>query len=145
MNPSLWSARWLASACDDPTACLREWRLSERGVALLPAGRLWDALAVPEMLGHSLLNAYSRCGHPTAGPVLRNSRRQELVLLMTPGSPATRLERAARYLTTGTWLAVPDPGRKVAGLSWLVPPDGSGTLFSLRDVYPALAPRPSAE
>lgn len=145
MNPSLHPARWLASACDDPTACLREWRLSERGVVLLPAGRLWDALAVPETLGHSLLNAVARCGHPKTGPVLHNSRRQELVLLMTPGSPATRLERAARYLTTGTWLAVPDPGRRVSGLSWLIPPDGSGTLFSPRDVYPALTPRVSAK
>lgn len=144
MNSFLWAARWLASACDDPTACLREWKLSERGVVLLPAGRLWDALAVPETLGHSLLNAVARCGQPTTGPVLRDNRRQELVLLMTPGSPATRLERAARYLTTGSWLAVPDPGRKVAGLSWLVPPDGHGTLFSPRDVYPALAPRRSA-
>ena len=145
MNPSLWSARWLASAGDDPTACLREWRLSEWGVVLLPAGRLWDALAVPETLGHSLLNSFARSGHPTTGPVLRNTRRQELVLLMTPGSPATRLGRAARHLTTGTWLAVPDPGRRVSGLSWLVPPDGSGTLFSPRDVYPALAPRRSAK
>lgn len=145
MIPSLCSARWLASACDDPTVCLREWRLSERGVVLLPAGRLWDALAVPETLGHHLLNAVTRCGQPTTGPVLRNSRRQELVLLMTPGSPATRLERAARYLTTGTWLAVPDPGRRVAGLSWLIPPDGRGTLFSPMDVYPALAPGRSAK
>ncbi|GGT80408.1 hypothetical protein GCM10010272_26010 [Streptomyces lateritius] len=145
MTPSLWSARWLASACDDPTTCLREWRLSERGVVLLPAGRLWDALAVPETLGHGLLNAVARRGHPTTGPVLRNSRRQELVLLMSPGSTATRLEKAARYLTTETWLAVPDPGRKVAELSWLVPPDGKGTLFSPTDVYPALTPRQSAK
>lgn len=144
MNPSLKSVRWLASACDDPTACLREWRLSARGVVLLPAGRLWDALAVPEDLGHSLLNAVARCGQPRSGPVLRDSSRQELVLLMTPGSPTARLERTARYLTTGTWLAVPDPGRRVPGLSWLVPPDGTGTLFSPRDVYPALAPRRSA-
>ncbi|GGT15371.1 hypothetical protein GCM10010222_66840 [Streptomyces tanashiensis] len=109
-------------------------------MALLPAGRLWDALAVPEMLGHSLLNAVARNGQPATGPVLRNSRRQELVLLMTPGKPAMNLERAARHLTTGTWLAVPDPSRKVTGLSWLVPPDGHGTLFSPRDVYPVLTP-----
>ncbi|CAM5532375.1 hypothetical protein STANM309S_06782 [Streptomyces tanashiensis] len=73
------------------------------------------------MLGHSLLNAVARNGQPATGPVLRNSRRQELVLLMTPGKPAMSLERVARHLTTGTWLAVP-PGRKVTGLSWLVPP-----------------------
>ena len=77
MNSSLWSARWLASACDDPISSLREWRLSERGVMLVPAGRLWDALAVPETLGHSLLNAVARSGHARTGPVLRNSRRQE--------------------------------------------------------------------
>lgn len=140
MNSSLWSARWLASACDDPISSLREWRLSERGVMLVPAGRLWDALAVPETLGHSLLNAVARSGHARTGPVLRNSRRQEFVLLVTPGSPAARLERAARYMTTGTWLAVPDPARAVTGLTWIIPPDGRGTLFSPNDLYPALAP-----
>ncbi|MFH9725469.1 hypothetical protein ACH4M4_21260 [Streptomyces sp. NPDC017254] len=143
MNLSLRSVRWLASACDDPTVCLSEWGLSERGVALLPVGRLWDALAVPEMPGRSLLKAVARRGQPTAGPVLHDSRRQELVLLMTPGGPAAKPERTARYLTTGTWLAVPDPGRKVTGLSWLVPPDGRGTLFSPREVYAALEPRRS--
>ncbi|MFF5923710.1 hypothetical protein ACFY8C_36125 [Streptomyces flavochromogenes] len=141
MNSSVRSVRWLASVCDDPAVCLSEWRLSERGVVLLPAGRLWDALAVPEALGHSLLNAVARCGRSTTGPVLRDSRRRELLLLMTPGSPVTRPGRAARYLTTGTWLAVPDPGRRVTGLSWLVPPDGRGTLFSPHEVYAALEPR----
>lgn len=140
MNSSLWSARWLASACDDPVSSLREWRLSERGVMLVPAGRLWDALAVPETLGHSLLNAVARSGRPRTGPVLRSSRRREFVLLVTPDGPAARLQRAARYMTTGTWLAVPDPGRAVTGLSWIIPPDGRGTLFSPKDVYTALAP-----
>lgn len=141
MYSSLRSVRWLASVCDDPNTCLSEWGLSDRGVALLPVGRLWDALAVPEALGHGLLNAVARHGRSTTGPVLRNSRRQELVLLMAPGGPATKLGRVARYLTTGTWLAVPDPGRKVTGLSWLVPPDGRGALFSPREVYAALEPR----
>ncbi|MFD7324003.1 hypothetical protein ACFV9D_23350 [Streptomyces sp. NPDC059875] len=145
MTGAMWSARWLASACDDPAGCLREWQVGQQGVVLVPAGRVWDALAVPEMLGRSLLNAVARSGHPATGPVLVDSRRQELVLLMDPGSPPARLDRAARYLTSGTWLAIPDPGRrKVTGLSWLVPPDGKGTLFSPTDLYPSLTPHPPA-
>ncbi|MFI6419514.1 hypothetical protein ACIBG6_19235 [Streptomyces sp. NPDC050842] len=113
---------------------------------LLPAGRMWDALAVPEILGRSLLAAIARSGQSGSGPVLGDSKRQELVLLMTPGTPPpTGLDRAARYLTSGAWLAVPDPDRQATGLAWLVAPDGRGTLFSPTDVYPLLPQHPSVK
>ncbi|SEE24161.1 hypothetical protein SAMN05428939_7847 [Streptomyces sp. TLI_105] len=146
MTGTVKAARWLASAGDDPAGCLREWRTGLQGVVLLPAGRMWDALVVPEILGRSLLTAIARSGHSAMGPALRDSRRQELVLLMASGSPPpTRLHRAARYLTSGRWLAVPDPARRVTGLSWLLPPDGTGRLFSPTDVYPLLASHRSAK
>ncbi|MEV7565402.1 hypothetical protein [Streptomyces tanashiensis] len=114
--------------------------MSEWGVALLPAGRLWDAVAVPEPLGYGLLDAVAPGGHAPTGPVLCDHKRHELVLLTTPGSPPAELGEAARYLTTGTWLAVPDPARLVDRLSWLAAPDGSGRLFSPNALWHALAP-----
>ncbi|MFF2571397.1 hypothetical protein [Streptomyces sp. NPDC058084] len=140
MFSSWWSTRWLASACDDPVTCLKEWRLSESGVALLPAGRLWDALAVPESLGYGLLGSIAPGGHTPAGPVLRDRKRHELVLLTTPAEPPGALGQVARHLTTGTWVAVPDPARSVEDLSWLAPPDGSGRLFSPEALRCALTP-----
>lgn len=146
MTGAVRASRWLASAGDDPAGCLREWRTGLQGVVLLPAGRMWDALAVPEILGRSLLSAIARSGHAAMGPVLFDSRRQELVLLTASSSPPpTRLPRTARYLTSGRWLAVPAPARMVTGLSWLLPPDGTGRLFSPTAVYPLLSPRPSAK
>ncbi|SEC10920.1 hypothetical protein SAMN05428939_1586 [Streptomyces sp. TLI_105] len=146
MTGAMRSARWLASACDDPAGCLREWRVGPRGVVLLPAGRMRDALAVPEILGRGLLAAIARSRRSGSGPVLGDSRCQELVLLMTPGTPPpTGLDRAARYLTSGAWPAVPDPDRQATGPAWLVAPDGCGTLCSPTDVSPLLPQHPSAK
>ncbi|MBT2444445.1 hypothetical protein J7E93_30985 [Streptomyces sp. ISL-36] len=145
MNRYVRAAVWLASAADDPGGCLREWSIGPRGVVLLPAGRRWDALSVPERVGHSLLSALARrAARRRPGPVIADRRAQQLVLLLAPGSTAPPLGRGARYLTNGTWLAVPALDRPVSGLQWLVRPDDHGTLFTPADVYRVLDARRAA-
>ncbi|MET9433240.1 hypothetical protein [Streptomyces sp. NPDC006551] len=142
MNAHSQAAHWLASAADDPRGCLREWRMGQRGVVLLPAGRRWDALSLPERVGHGLLSALTRgAARRRTGPVLLDHRSRRLVLLLAAGSPAPELARGARHLSSGTWLAVPALDRPISGLRWLIRPDGRGTLFAPADIYRALVAR----
>ncbi|AUG79901.1 hypothetical protein CFP65_5191 [Kitasatospora sp. MMS16-BH015] len=104
---------WLAAAAPDPAACRREWAAT--GLALIPAGRRWDVLLVPRVLGE--LTAL------TGGPVYRSG--DELGFLVPVGTAARWVGTGIRSAGHGTWLAVPHP-RSV--LHWRVPPDGSGRL-----------------
>ncbi|MFJ8544229.1 hypothetical protein ACIRFH_19780 [Streptomyces sp. NPDC093586] len=119
---------WLASVAPDPGACRREWERNPQGIALLPAGKAWDVLFLPSRLGCPTLDVLFRV-LDQPGPVLADSRDARTGFLVPPGTAARWLGTGVRTAGPGTWIVVPHPGRpSAAGVRWLIPPDGSGTL-----------------
>ncbi|WP_431037167.1 hypothetical protein ACQYWQ_23165 [Streptomyces sp. P6-2-1] len=118
---------WLASAAPDPASCLRRWERDPRGTALLPAGRVWDVLVLPGLLGRATLEILGRLVE-RPGPVLADAGRDRLGFLVPVGTAAQWAGGGARCAGHGTWLVVPRPGETADGISWIVPPDGSGVL-----------------
>ncbi|MFH8222662.1 hypothetical protein ACH4C2_24270 [Streptomyces sp. NPDC018057] len=127
MTGTKTAVEWLASAAPDPRACRKEWERNPRGVALLPAGKVWDVLFLPGELGYPTLDVLSRV-LDQLGPVLADFGDQRLGFLVPPGTAARWLGTGVRSAGAGTWIVVPYPGRTAGTLRWLVPPDGSGTL-----------------
>ncbi|TDU03931.1 hypothetical protein EDD99_2379 [Streptomyces sp. 846.5] len=121
------AVEWLSAAAPDPEACRWEWERSALGIALLPAGRLWDVLIVPGELGRITVDVLLRL-ESEPGPVLADFGDFRVGFFVPPGTAARWVGTGVRTAGPGAWLAVPYPGRAGRGLRWLVPPDGSGTL-----------------
>ncbi|AEW96835.1 MULTISPECIES: bifunctional DNA primase/polymerase [Streptomycetaceae] len=121
------AADWLASAAPDPRACRWAWERDPNGVALLPAGRRWDVAITDGTLGRTALAVLVRlAGRP--GPVLATAGETRLGWLVPPGTGRYWVATGVRTAGSGSWIAVPHPGRRPRGIRWLVPPDGSGRL-----------------
>jgi len=121
------AVEWLVAASPDPDTCRWEWERSSTGIALLPAGRIWDVLIVPGELGRTTVDVLLRLvAEP--GPVLADFGDFRVGFFVPPGTAAGWVGTGMRTAGQGTWLAVPHPGRAGRGLRWLVPPDGSGVL-----------------
>ncbi|MFE7214770.1 hypothetical protein ACFY0A_35745 [Streptomyces sp. NPDC001698] len=118
---------WPASVAPDPEACRREWESDPQGVALLPAGKAWDVLILPGMLGCPTLDVLTR-GLDRPGPVLADFGDERTGFFVPPGTAARWLGTGIRTAGLGTWIVVPYPGRSTGRVRWLVTPDGSGTL-----------------
>jgi hypothetical protein len=121
------AVEWLASAAPDPEACRRDWERGPRGIALLPAGKVWDVLILPSGLGYPTLDVLTRV-LDRPGPVLADFGDARTGFFVPPGTAARWVGTGIRTVGAGTWIVVPYPGRMAGGLRWLVPPDGSGTL-----------------
>ncbi|SCD58864.1 hypothetical protein GA0115240_11565 [Streptomyces sp. DvalAA-14] len=118
---------WLVSAAADPEGCRFEWERNPLGVALLPAGRLWDILILSGELGYPTLDVLTRLtGRP--GPVLADFGDSRLGFFVPPGTAGRWLGTGVRAIGRGTWIVVPYPGRPTGGVRWLIPPDGTGHL-----------------
>ncbi|MFI7013425.1 hypothetical protein [Streptomyces sp. NPDC050164] len=121
------AVEWLAAAATDPRGCKRQWR-GETGIAVLACGRFWDVLSVPEELGVLALGALLRT--PQApGPVLTDTAARRVGFFLPPDPMGRWVGPNVRYLGKGAWVTVPAPHLAGGGLRWLVPPDGTGTLF----------------
>jgi hypothetical protein len=129
---------WLAAAAPDPWTCAREWERSESGVALLPAGRLWDVLIVPRELGVEALEVVLRMTGGRPGPTLGDFHAHRVGFFIPPAAGRCWVGTRMRCAGKGSWIAVPKPLWCSGGIRWLVPPDGSGTLHSLDVLEAAL-------
>ncbi|MEU1819612.1 hypothetical protein ABZ543_31210 [Streptomyces roseifaciens] len=118
---------WLATAAPDPGTCRWEWERNPLGVALLPAGRLWDVLILPSELGRPTLEILTRCT-ARVGPVLADFGDCRMGFFVPPGTAARWFATGVRAAGDGNWIVVPHPGRAASGVRWVVPPDGDGTL-----------------
>ncbi|MET7438388.1 hypothetical protein ACWERY_38570 [Streptomyces sp. NPDC004082] len=127
MTGAKTAVEWLASAAPDPEACRWEWERNPTGVALLPAGRLWDVLILPGELGYPTLDVLTRV-IDQLGPVLVDFGDARMGFFVPAGTATRWLGTGVRTAGRGTWIVVPYPGRSTGGVRWLVPPDGSGTL-----------------
>ncbi|MGK5544211.1 hypothetical protein ACSNOH_05695 [Streptomyces sp. URMC 127] len=124
----LRAVEWLSTAAPDPETCRWEWERNPLGVALLPAGRLWDVLILPSVLGRPTLEILTRCTE-RVGPVLVDFGDCRMGFFVPPGTADGWVATGVRAAGTGSWIVVPHPGRAAAsGVRWVVPPDGTGTL-----------------
>ncbi|MBB5116660.1 hypothetical protein AF335_29410 [Streptomyces eurocidicus] len=121
------AVEWLASAAPDPGTCRWEWERNPLGVALLPAGRIWDVLILSSGLGYPTLDVLDRCAH-RPGPVLADFGDSRMGFFVPPGTASGWLATGVRGAGLGSWVVVPYPGRHASGVRWVVPPDGTGTL-----------------
>ncbi|MFE2990725.1 hypothetical protein [Streptomyces sp. NPDC059262] len=123
------AVEWLASVAPDPDACRWEWERNPLGVALLPAGSLWDVLILPGELGYPTLDVLTRV-IDRPGPVLADFGDARMGFFVPSGTATRWLGTGVRGAGHGTWIVVPHPhpGRAAGGVRWLIPPDGSGTL-----------------
>ena len=93
-----------------------EWERNPLGVALLPAGRLWDVLILPGELGYPTLDVLTRV-IDRPGPVLVDFGDARMGFFVPAGTAARWLGTGVRGAGRGTWIVVPHPhpGRPPAG------------------------------
>ncbi|WP_234334386.1 hypothetical protein [Streptomyces sp. NRRL B-1347] len=135
-------SQWLAEADPRPGAVWAAWE--QHGVALLPLGRLFDAVRVPAEQVHAATGSENPKTVETAllawldGPVIRDLRSSmgPYYMLIAPdadwGGPAERL-------TTGTYFGVPRPGHATMLSRWVVLPPHPGALCDTRHLRTLLA------
>ncbi|WP_151476154.1 hypothetical protein [Streptomyces albicerus] len=127
-TPHQQAVEWLAAAAVDPRACKREWEHSASGTVLLPAGRFWDVLSVPEEIGLLALDALLRLPLPMPGPTLADFGAHRIGFFLPPDPESYWVGQDIRYSGKGAWIAVPSPRRTTGTPRWLIPPDGRGAL-----------------
>lgn len=131
------AVEWLAAAATDPRRCKREWD-EGTGTALLPAGRFWDVLSVPDRLGLCALDLLRRDMLQTPAPTLVDCTAGRVGFFLPPDPASEWTGSGVRRVGRGSWVVVPPPYRATGRLGWLVPPDGSGTLHDPGAVEVAL-------
>lgn len=122
------AVEWLAAAATDPRACKRQWH-ADNGTAVLASGRFWDVLSVPEELGLLALDVLLRNPRQEPGPTLCDFAAHRVGFFLPPDPDSRWVGTGIRYAGRGAWIAAPPPNRVTGFLRWLVPPDGSGTLY----------------
>ncbi|MGW4756229.1 hypothetical protein [Streptomyces chartreusis] len=119
-------AAWLVQGTSDRDKALATWHSEPHGILLLPAGIRWDAVKV---LGEQGRLAYVRLQNRGAslGPILWDRWRDHMYFLVPTGSAALWPGPKPRLITTGGWLATPDPRRAPRRAVWLCAPEVSLT------------------
>ncbi|MCT2592663.1 bifunctional DNA primase/polymerase [Streptomyces sp. N2-109] len=142
--------RWAGEAAGSATAARRLWSREPRASVLLPTGRTFDALDVPETAGCLATARMARTGR-TPGPVI-STPDGRMVFFVLPGaapklpglvrklgwSPA-RLDLVARG--EGDWIAAPPTRLGGRGsMQWALRPTAANRwLPDAEELLPALA------
>ncbi|MDH6131804.1 hypothetical protein P3T37_001178 [Kitasatospora sp. MAA4] len=115
---------WLAQADTDPEHAYTWWDSNLDGFAILPAGRLFDAIEISTATAARVLGAAG-----TDGPAIRDDTSGRVHVLVPPGTAETWDQELARCLGVLHYLRIPAVTRRTQpGPYWLTPPDGSGHL-----------------
>ncbi|MFD9204288.1 hypothetical protein ACFWDP_39255, partial [Streptomyces anthocyanicus] len=115
------------------------------GITMLPAGRLWDVVIIPEVLGLPVAGVLEDLPLLRPGPVLWDAQRHQVGFFVPPGTTAHCLCTGGRCAGEGAWVTAPAPHHRWGPLRWLVAPDGAGTLNRpevLADTLHRVAGRP---
>jgi hypothetical protein len=127
------ASMWLAASASNPGQAQRAWL--DSGIALLPAGVLWDAVKLDAWLVHQAVGDSAPelvrgvlAGLGIDGPVIAERSRPYYVLVPV-GTAAIWDAHGTECLSVATYLTVPAISRtRPPGPYWLQPPDGSGGL-----------------
>ncbi|MEU4796930.1 hypothetical protein [Streptomyces sp. NPDC023327] len=127
---------WLAHSQQAPEQARREW--ADTGVALLPLGRRFEAVRLPERLVLAAVCTTDPqqiavlLGRALNGPVIHDNRAMggTYYALTRPRTGRAWAHQAiAPCLGTGTYLGVPRlDRRKPPGTHWTIPPRFEGDL-----------------
>ncbi|MGW1767177.1 hypothetical protein ACWCQL_24300 [Streptomyces sp. NPDC002073] len=120
-------AHWAASSHPDPDQVWREWD-DALSVALLPAGRMWDAIAMP----YSRMQAVAEDLGPLMGavPILADLGVGRCYIFTPPGSAEWWNVQGTTALGEASWLAASQPGGRQSPVgTWVQPPDWNVTLL----------------
>lgn len=120
---------WLAHTHSVPEQAHDEW--AERGVALLPLGRRFDAVRVPAERMHAAAGSTEpdvvadTLAAWLEGPVIRDTRHGNgaYYVLVPPG---TQWDGAEEHLGADTYLGVPRIGDPTMLAAWVIPPRHPG-------------------
>lgn len=135
---------WLARAGRSPEQSQLEWR--NQGVALIPLGRLFDAVRIPESLVHSVAGVRDASTVNSwlgwslnGGPVIHDPAGRRYYALVPPGTAQEWRPAAAQCLSEGTYLGVPHPDLTELDQGtlysyWAVPVTRPGKLCQVSDV-----------
>ncbi|WP_447037597.1 hypothetical protein [Streptomyces sp. DSM 118878] len=140
-------SNWLAHTQGNPAHAWDEWEAN--GVALLPLGRRFDTVRIPEALVHAALGATAPrevaalLAQHLGGPVIYDGRTMggTYYALMRPRlARGWKHQEQAPLLSDGTFLGVPRLDRtEPPGTHWVVPPAFEGDLCSPRWVAAFIA------
>ncbi|MEU6990516.1 hypothetical protein ABZ953_07615 [Streptomyces sp. NPDC046465] len=129
-------SEWLARSQREPEQARREW--TDTGVALLPLGRRFDAVRLPERLVHAAVRTAvphevtAQLTRLLDGPVIYDGRTMGgtyYALTRRRRKGTWRHQDIAAWLGTGTYLGVPKLARtEPPGTHWVVVPRFEGDL-----------------
>ncbi|MEU1149576.1 hypothetical protein ACFYO9_33505 [Streptomyces sp. NPDC005863] len=127
---------WLARSLQEPAQAWREWAAT--GVALLPCGRRFDAVRLPERLVHSAVRSTdpkvvaARLTQSLDGPVIYDGRTMGgtyYTLTRRRRKGTWRHQDVAPWLGVDFYLGVPRLNRtEPPGTHWVVAPRFEGDL-----------------
>lgn len=136
-------AEWLAAAGDDPQTAHDDWE-SAAGISMLPLGRLFDVVWVPDDAIHHAAGSSdpadvrARLGaYLPGGAVIHDPMHRRYCCLTPPGTTSSWAAATAECLGEGTNLGVPHPDRTTPhphGLYWILPMDRPGGLCAVGTV-----------
>ncbi|MFE6362994.1 hypothetical protein ACFVP3_23720 [Streptomyces sp. NPDC057806] len=123
----------------------REWD-SEARLALIPLGRLFDAVRIPEAVAHHAFTTHDQAvvarqlaRYMHGGPVIHDPAGRRYYALVPPGTADEWRAPAAACLGEGTYLGVPRPDLTELGQGtlcsyWAVPVNLPGKLCRVSGV-----------
>lgn len=126
------ATNWLAQADEDPEHALAWWRDTPDHEALMPAGRLFDAVRVHRDRGAAALDILAAT--PARPPVFVDGTDAQTYFLIPAGAAQDWVCPGTAALGDATWVWVPAP----TSASWVWPPDGSGALHDPAALLAAL-------
>lgn len=136
---------WLASAHSAPAVVHREWG-GDAGLALIPLGRRFEAVRIPESVARHALDSGDQPGvtsglarHLQGGPVIHDPGGQRYYALVPTGTALWWRAPAAKCLGEGTYLGVPradliEGDERTRCSYWAVPMAQPGELCRADDV-----------
>lgn len=137
------AGEWLASAAPDPERVRGEWH-GTAGLALIPLGRVCDAVRVPERIVHLVTGSADAtvvserlATHLPGGAVIRDAMYGHYYCLVPPGTSDSWACPAAECLGDSAYLGMPPTDRSVPtryDSYWIRPLTRPGDLCSARDV-----------
>lgn len=125
---------WFLAAHPSPDRLAVEWTESPKWTGQLPAGRAWDAVAMPHTLGLDVLRACETL-RGCCPPALADRWNRRLYLFIEPGQGGVWAEDIWT-LPRESWLTIPHPkyGPCDCPTWWLQHPNAEGDLLTAAEL-----------